>query len=248
MNEIKSQHIKISNLKKEVKNNIGFTEVLINDLTVDIELEPKNITAILVPQGGAEMAKLIAGLEVINAGKIELNGADKVIYIPRKPSSFPWLNVENNIRFVLDRSSINEEEKTNKIKFLLELTGLDDYEKHFPDNKSLGFRFRISLARALAAAPEIILMDNSLDGMERQTKGEAYSLLKSIAKKVNSHLIYSTNNISEAVTLSKNVFVFGKKPLEYCGQIDLDGISAHEGRINKVAEVINGNNLSGFKI
>ncbi|MGB8320612.1 MAG: hypothetical protein WCE54_20945, partial [Ignavibacteriaceae bacterium] len=137
------------------------------------------------------------------------------------PSSFPWLNVKQNLAFVSEINEKNDVEKnTGEI---ISLVGLNGYENHFPHNDSIGFRFRISLARALVVKPDVILIDDSLKKLDFETKEEIYHIINSAAVKLNTSFIYATTSISSAVKLSDSIFIMEKDP----------GFIFHELKIKK---------------
>jgi ABC-type nitrate/sulfonate/bicarbonate transport system ATPase subunit len=185
--------------------------------------EGQNITSILLPFGGGKstLLRLISGLDKNYEGEILLNGKkNKSIlpFIPEKPSSFPWYNVIGNINLSL--SILGKEKKLlkNEVQEIIELVGLTGYEKHYPNNKSYGFRFRISLARALVISPLIILLDDSFKLMDSETRNEIYELIVNIAAKKNIFFLLASSNITEAATLSDKILLFNREPCNFmCG-------------------------------
>ena len=146
--------------RKHVLENIDFS-IIQNP-------EAGQIISILAPYGSGKstLLRIIGGIENPSAGEVLLNNvnyktsAQKIIYLSEEPSSFPWLNVRHNLMFASEINSNNGIEKN--INNIISLVGLNGYENHFPDNASIGFRFRISLARALIINPKFILIDDSL--------------------------------------------------------------------------------------
>jgi ABC-type nitrate/sulfonate/bicarbonate transport system ATPase subunit len=121
---------------------------------------------------------------------------------------------------------------------------LTGYENHHPHNESLGFRFRISLARALAVNPEFILLDDPFKRMSSITKDEIYELLRSIEEKFKVSFILATTNIAEAVYLSNKIFLMKKNPGKIIEEIKLDaetlrkkGLNSHERFISLRNEI-----------
>jgi NitT/TauT family transport system ATP-binding protein len=171
--------------------------------------------------GKTTLLKIIAAIEKPDSGKVLLAKEPyikpmcKIPYIPEKPSSFPWLNVEENINFV----SKND---TKELKKLIKDVGLTGYENHHPHNESLGFRFRISLARALAVNPDFILLDDSFKRMDSVTKDEIYELIRTIQEKYKISFILATTNIAEAVYLSNRIFLMKKNPGKIIEELKLD--------------------------
>ena len=112
--------------------------------------------------------------------------------------------------------------KVTKLEELIDAVGLTGYESHHPHNESSGFRFRISLARALANDPDFILLDDPFRRMNSETKDETYELLRRVLGKFEVAFILATTNISEAIYLSNKIYLMKKNPGEIIEEITLD--------------------------
>lgn len=220
--------LEIINLSKEYVDDYGYKKILFRNLTFSIK--EKEITSIIAPVGAGKssLLKIICGLDKQFNGEIKRDSDKPIIFIPSAPSSFPWLNVRENILFELKRK---DDSHINK---LIQLVGLDGYEDYYPNNKSLGFRFRICLARALARNPYAILIDDPFVKIEPKTRSELYILLNDINKKLNTTFLLATTNISEAVFLSNQIYLMKKNPGEIFKSITVS--------------FSKGNDLSTFKL
>ncbi len=208
--------IEIKNLSKEYSSDIGVKAIELKNISF-ILLDGK-ITSIIAPPGSGKsvLLKIISGLEEQSSGDIENPANEKIIYIPSEPSSFTWLNVHENVKFGLYKW----DEK--QIKELINLVGLEGYEKFYPDNKSLGFRFRIALARSLANNPSAILLDEPFNKMDVQTKHEIYSLIREVSKVRNATFLLATSNLTEALFLSDKIYLMKENPAEIISDLDVD--------------------------
>ncbi len=211
--------LSLKNISKSFTGVFGSKISVLHDLSLDIfNSTDKTVKSILAPFGGGKttLLKIIAGLEQPSSGEVLLEGknydkpAGLIAYIPEKPSSFPWLNVKENISF------FSEVRPGEKMKYsadeLIDLAGLTGYEDHHPHKKSAGFRFRISLARAIAFDPKVILIDDSFKSMNAETRQEIYLLLKSVNNKVKTEFLLASTNITDAINLSKQIFLMKKNP------------------------------------
>ena len=203
--------LEVKNITKYFKGEAGSKQLIFEKLSFFIS-EEHNITSILAPFGGGKttLLKILSGLDSDYMGEILLNGdktKNKFPFIPEKPASFPWLNVKDNIRSIVD--ILEKEERASEIKLqeLIDLTGLTSYEDHFPHNKSYGFRFRISLARALAVSPQIILLDDPFKLMDSETKDEIFELIKNVASVKKIKFILASSNITEVALLSDKILL-----------------------------------------
>lgn len=211
-----SNNIAVENLSKEYTDEVGYRINLLKD--VSFTVDKGSVTSIVAPTGSGKSAllKIIAGLEDKTSGTINYNENQKNIFIPSKPSSFPWLNVRQNISFDIENV---DQTRTNE---LVKLVGLEGYEDHYPHNRSVGFRFRISLAASLIRNPQLIILDEPFNEMDSATKGEIYLLIKKVNESLGITFLLGTTNISEAIFLSDKVYLMKKNPGEIIDEMNID--------------------------
>lgn len=208
--------IEIKNLSKEYSDGFGFKTILLKNISFAIPAG--KISSLIAPSGSGKstLLKIISELETPSSGEVVNPTNQKIIFIPTRPSSFPWLNVRDNILLGLEK--INNEE----IKRLINLVGLEGYDRYRPQNKSLGFRFRISLARSLAHSPAAILLDEPFNQMDVQTKKEIYFLIREINRTQKMTFLLATSSITEALFLSDKIYLIKKDPGEIIYGLDVD--------------------------
>ena len=196
----------VKRLSKSYTDELGFKIHLLEDL--NFQIEKSNITSVLAPSGSGKtsLLKIISGLEAASSGSVENVQNFKIVYIPSKPSSFPWLNVMENLVFM------QKSEQKEEMREYIKIVGLAGYEDHFPENGSIGFRLRISLARALACGGDVIVLDEPFNKMDSLTKEELYLVVRKISEEEGITFILGTTNISEAVFLSDKIFLMKKNP------------------------------------
>ena len=214
-------------MKEELKkilriSDLNFSNVFQN-FNFEIEAEQSSINCILCFDNSASvLLKIIGNVEDNFQGEINIDNEKSIaVYIPAEASSLPWLNVEENVKFVINNSKYSVDISNEQIKKIIESVGLKGYEKHFPDNRSLGFRFRISLARALVLRPALILIDNSFHKIDDETKFELYDLLKEVSSIYNVSVLLASTDINEAIYLSENIYLVKGEKAEIIERINL---------------------------
>jgi ABC-type nitrate/sulfonate/bicarbonate transport system ATPase subunit len=208
--------LELKNVSKFFSGHSGFKLHVLDNINLKIESSSYGaMFSVLAPFGAGKtsLLKIIAGIEKSSGGIVKLNNLEldhpsgKIVFIPEKPSSFPWLNVKQNIEFV----STFRKYKLN-VDHLINLVGLTGYENHFPNERSLGFRFRISLARALAVEPKFILLDDPFKNFLKETKREIIDLIEEVKNSSSTCFILTTTNISDAINLSNEIFLMKNHP------------------------------------
>jgi len=194
-------------------NEFGYTNKIFDEF--EIEVDESKITSIVAPikSGKTTLLRILSGLETSdsNTQKIPLS-----FYVGSEPQSFPWMNLKQTIQFA------NPKTDTSQIKLIAEQVGLEGYEEHFPNNKSLGFRFRIVLAAAIAKQSSIILLDEPFSMMDERTKNEIYQLIIDINKKLNIGFVLGTSNLGEAVLLSDEIILLKNLPHKNAERFSLE--------------------------
>ncbi len=194
----------LENISKTFVDKSGFRIKLYED--VNLSVGENEILSVIAPKGSGKssLLKTAAGLESVDAGNV--TSLSKTAYIPSSSSSFPWMNVIDNLKFAAP--SVPEE----KLKTIIKSVGLEGYETHFPDNGSLGFRLRISIARALAVEPQIIVMDEPFSQIDERYRIGLYELILQLKVEYKVTFFLATTNVTEALYLSDRIYLMSKHP------------------------------------
>ncbi len=238
--------LEIKNLSKLFHGPAGSRIHVLDGInfTIDSAGNDDRLTSVLSPAGAGKttLLKIISALEKPSGGEVILKEKEylqpdgRITYIPENASSFPWMSVNQNIEFALNLKNINQEEVKKRKDEVISLVGLGGYGNHYPHEKSSGFRFRISLARALAIQPEVVLLDDCFKNLHSETKKELHDLIKSIKQQLNVIFILATSNISEAVDLSGNILLLKKNPGKIFRQINVIEFNKnHQGEDKNVS-------------
>ena len=170
--------------------------------------------------GKTTMLKLINGLISPNSGQIFIKGREindwdiielrrNIGYVIQQIGLFPHMNIEDNIGYVLN---IKKEQKDNirkRAEELIDLVGItQDYLKKYPRELSGGQRQRIGVARALAAEPDIILMDEPFGAVDEITRRTLQDEMIKLQENLKKTIVFVTHDIEEAFKLGSRIVLF----------------------------------------
>jgi ABC-type Fe3+/spermidine/putrescine transport system ATPase subunit len=188
----------------------------IDDLTQNIY--EREFFALLGPSGCGKttLMRMLAGFEEPTEGQILLNGVDIGHVPPNKRAVnmmfqsyalFPHLSVYDNIAFGLRREKKPKDEIYARVKEMLRLTRLDRFAQRKPHQISGGQRQRVALARSLAKAPKLLLLDEPLGALDKKLREETQFELMDIQEKTGTTFIIVTHDQEEAMTVASRVAV-----------------------------------------
>ena len=125
---------------------------------------------------------------------------------------FPWLTIEQNIRFGLRERGMPEAQQKERAAYFIAKVGLRGFEQHFPKQLSGGMQQRTAIARALANDPKILLMDEPFGALDNQTRVLMQELLLGIWEAERKTVLFVTHDIDEAIFMANRVAVFSARP------------------------------------
>src|SRR6266849_1574745 len=169
--------------------------------------------------GKSTLLNIIAGLEKPDGGNVLADG--KPVTSPgrerlvmfQEPALFPWLDVFGNVLFGLKlKPNLSKKNRHDVAKYYLELVGLSRFERANIHELSGGMKQRVSLARALAPNPRVLLMDEPFAALDALTREQLYGDLQRIWKARNKTIVFVTHNVREAVCLGDRVVLFSPHP------------------------------------
>lgn len=212
---IENDYLKIKDVNKYFEKNGEQFQVL-----KDINLTVREGEFICIVGasgcGKSTLLRTIAGLDIDYDGEVVVDG--KRVTKPEKTRGmvfqehrlFPWLNIEENISYVLNEGT--KEEKQKKVQEHIELVGLKGFEKAYPKQLSGGMAQRAGIARALVNQPEILLLDEPFGALDAFTKIQMQQEVKRIHKTEGKTMILVTHDIDEAVYLADRIVVMSSRP------------------------------------
>jgi ABC-type nitrate/sulfonate/bicarbonate transport system ATPase subunit len=185
---------------------------------VSLSVEAGAAAAVVGPSGCGKttLLRLIAGLDVPSAGSVFLKGqpvagpsrACGLVF--QEPRLFPWLTVAENAAFGL--RGVPGRVRTERAAAALDLVGLTAFAAAYPDQLSGGMAQRAALARALAPAPELLLLDEPFAALDALTRSRLQGELVRLWQTTGATLLLVTHDIEEAVFLASQVVVLTARP------------------------------------
>src|SRR3954447_26309363 len=216
--------IAIASLYKTFATRTG-PFVALDDISLDIA--PGSFCTIVGPSGCGKttLLRILAGLEIPSAGRVAIATDD-----PGKPlnamvfqgdSIFPWMTVWNNAAYGLRMRGASRAHIREVVGHYLDRTGLSRFADRYPHQLSGGMKQRVSIARAFAADPEVLLMDEPFSALDEQNRTLLQEELLRIWDEDKKTVVFITHSVDEAVTMGDRIVV----------------MTAHPGRIKALVEV-----------
>lgn len=145
---------------------------------INLEIRDGEFISLLGPSGCGKstLLKIAAGLLPASQGAIEIDGVAVSGPGPERAvvfqdyALFPWMTVEDNVEFGLEARGVPAPKRRETSADLLRLVGLQDFARKYPHHLSGGMKQRVSIARALAVEPQILLMDEPFGALDAQTR------------------------------------------------------------------------------
>ena len=186
---------------------------------VNLNVQDGELVAIVGASGCGKstLLKLIITLEPISSGEILLDGepvngpSPKCSMIFQEARLFPWLTVRQNIEFVIP-DSVPKEKKREMVEYYTNLVGLSEFMNAVPNQLSGGMQQRVSIARALATRPQLLLLDEPFGALDAFTRMNMQNEVLRIREQDKTTMIIVTHEIDEAIYLSNRVVIMGKNP------------------------------------
>lgn len=182
--------------------------------------------------GKTTLLKMMNGLIKPDSGEIRIKGKElkawdpitlkrNIGYVIQQVGLFPHLTIEKNIAYALDIQKVSETVKRERARELIKLVGLEeDYLPKYPKELSGGQKQRVGIARALAADPEIILMDEPLGAVDQINRGGLQDEIIRIYQTLNKTIVFVTHDIEEAIKLGTKIVVMNQGEIMEMGSRD----------------------------
>jgi len=178
--------------------------------------------------GKTTLLKTIAGLELPSAGEMFVGSAQpdlnpEVSMVFQEQGLFPWMTVYNNLAFILENNpNVDNKKIPGIVNEFLDKVGLKKFSQYYPHQLSGGMKQRVSIARAFATRPEIMLMDEPFVFLDFQTRLHLHALLLNLWESYQKTVVFVTHDIEEAVLLADRVYIMTARPGTIKEVIDID--------------------------
>jgi NitT/TauT family transport system ATP-binding protein len=190
--------------------------VAVNGFSLDIR--DGEFLSIVGPSGCGKstVLRILAGLERHTSGRVEIEvsdaGTPQLNMVFQEASALPWMTVADNVAYGLRRRRVPPGEIEEKVSYWLNAMALTRFRNAYPHQLSGGMKQRVSIARAFANDPDILLMDEPFAALDALTKILLQNELLALWETTRKTVVYVTHSLEEALTLSDRVVVMGARP------------------------------------
>ncbi len=190
---------------------------------VSFDVPEGNIVVFLGPSGCGKTTtlRMVNRLETITDGKIFVNGTDvnslneielrrKIGYVIQHNGLFPNMTIEDNVMAVPNLIGWDRKKKADRYKYLMDLVGLnpDEYRKRYPHELSGGQQQRVGIARAMAADPPVMLMDEPFGALDPVIRTRIQNEFLQIQQEVKKTILFVSHDIDEAIKMGDAIAIF----------------------------------------
>ena len=195
---------------------------------VNFSVAEGEFCCIVGPSGSGKttMLRILAGLDRQSAGDAEIRAT-----VARRPltamvfqeqSIFPWMTVEQNVGYGLQMHRVPAKERKPIVRDYIAKVGLSHFARAYPHQLSGGMKQRVSVARAFATDPQILLMDEPFASVDEQTRILLQEELLRVWEGTRKTVVYITHSIDEAIVLGDRVLVMSARPGHIKAEVVVD--------------------------
>jgi NitT/TauT family transport system ATP-binding protein len=196
---------------------------------IDLAIRTGEFFCIVGPSGCGKttLLRILAGLETQTAGTIAIardsetardgwrgSATERPLnsMVFQEQSIFPWMSVRDNVAFGLKARGLSKSDRYAIARSFIVKMGLGDFEDALPHQLSGGMKQRVSIARAFANDPEMLLMDEPFAALDEQTKLVLQGELLRIWEESRKTVLYVTHSIDEAIVLADRILIMSARP------------------------------------
>jgi NitT/TauT family transport system ATP-binding protein len=188
--------------------------------SIDLVVAKQEFISLIGPSGCGKstILKLIAGLAAPTSGTIRVDGMtplsarETISFVFQDATLLPWRTVKENIGLGLELERVPNGRREKEIAALLELVGLKEVARAYPRELSGGMKMRVSIARALATNPRLMLLDEPFAALDEMSRDRLNEEILRLRAEQNWTAVFVTHSVSEAVFLSDRIVVLAPNP------------------------------------
>jgi NitT/TauT family transport system ATP-binding protein len=188
--------------------------------SIDLNIAKREFVSIIGPSGCGKstILKLIAGLANPTSGAIRVDGMtpqnarETISFVFQDATLLPWRTVTQNIGLGLELEHVPGDRREKEIAGLLEVVGLKHVAKSYPRELSGGMKMRVSIARALATNPRLMLLDEPFAALDEMSRDRLNEEILRLRAEQSWTAVFVTHSVSEAVFLSDRIVVLAPNP------------------------------------
>jgi NitT/TauT family transport system ATP-binding protein len=188
--------------------------------TMDLTVGAGDFVTLIGPSGCGKstVLKLVSGLNPPTEGSLEVLGTrpklarDRQAFIFQDATLLPWLTAQRNAELPLRLQGVAAGPRGEKAAAMLAQVGLEPYAGYYPRQLSGGMKMRVSIARALTLAPQLLLLDEPFGALDEMTRNRLNEQLLALREQLHFTAIFVTHSVSEAVFLSNRIVVMAAHP------------------------------------
>jgi ABC-type nitrate/sulfonate/bicarbonate transport system ATPase subunit len=168
--------------------------------------------------GKTTLLDILAGVLQPSQGRVLIDGApadpkrQSISFVFQEPSTFPWLNVRENVATGLRIKGTRRAQIDAKVREIIEMVGLRGFDNYYPHQISGGMKQRVAIARAFATDADLILMDEPFVSLDQPTRERMQREVLDIWRHRRRTVIFVTHNLEEAVFLGDRILILSAKP------------------------------------
>jgi NitT/TauT family transport system ATP-binding protein len=187
---------------------------------MDLTIDKGEFVTLIGPSGCGKstVLKLISGLTSPSGGSIRIDGMmpanarETVSYIFQDATLLPWRPVDQNVGLGLELEGVSKTQRQETTAALLKLVKLEHVAKVYPRELSGGMKMRVSIARALASSPKLLLMDEPFAALDEMSRDHLHEELLRLRQEQRWTGVFVTHSVEEAVFLSSQIIVLAPNP------------------------------------